>query len=218
MRTATLGVAACLLAALAGSLAGCTSMTRMSADAPANVNLAGTWKLDPKSSTDTRKALDDLMKAARRTPGPRARAGGLGGYGSDAALLAPPPMVFAPDISLQKRLLAHGDWLKIVQKPDEVVISDGDSSRSFVPGERSVVSVPGGVADQRTGWKGREYWIVLKPQAGPTATETFKLSAGGMQLIETIEIGRDGRIPSLKVTRVYSPTQEEPPSAVPSQD
>lgn len=218
IRAATLWIAACLAASLAGSLAGCTSMSRMSADPPAHVDLAGIWKIDPQRSTDTRKALDELKKAARRPQGPRARAGGLGGYGSDAALLAPPPMVFAPDISLQQRLLANGDWLKIVQKPDEVVISDAGSSSSYVPGEHSVVSVPGGVADQRTGWKSHEYWIVLKPQVGPTATKTFKLSPDGKLLVETIEIGRDGRIPSLKVTRVYVRTQEEPPAAVPSED
>ncbi len=202
---------------LAGCLAACTSMTRVSADTPTGVNLAGTWKLDPQHSTDTRKALDELLTTARKRPEQRARAGGLGEYGPDAALLAPPPMMFAPDVSEQRSLLANGDWLKIEQRPDELVISNSQSSHSYVPGEHSVVSVPGGVADQRSGWKGHEYWISLKPQVGPSSTQTFKLSPDGKQLLETIEIGRDGRIPSLKVTRVYVPTQE-PPSAVPSED
>jgi hypothetical protein len=207
--------------AVAGGLAACTGMSRVSADAPDDVNLAGTWKLDPLHSTDSRKVLADLMVKARkvqRQQQQRARTG-LGGFGSgsDAALLAPPPMVFGPDLSLQRSLLANGDWLKIEQRPDEVVISTGVSSRSYAPGERSVVSVPGGVADQRSGWKRREYWISLKPQVGPSATETFKLSPDGKQLIEVIEIGSEGRIPSIKVTRVYLPTQE-PPSVLPSDD
>lgn len=200
---------------VAGCLAACTGMSRVSADTPAGVNLAGTWKLDPQHSTDSRKALDDLQKTARKAQ-PRARAGGLGG-GSDAALLAPPTMVFAPDVSEQRSLLANGDWLKIEQRPDEVVISNVQGSRSYIPGQRSVVSVPGGVADQRSGWKGHEYWIKLTPQVGPTSTQTFKLSPDGKQLLETIEIGRDGHVPSVKVTRVYVPTQE-PPSAVPTED
>lgn len=202
--------------ALTGCLAACTGMGHVSADAPANVNLAGTWKLDPQHSTDTRKALDDALTSARKADRPRARTGL--GYGSDAALLAPPQLVFAPDVSLQRSLLENGDWLKIEQRPDEVVISTGASSRSYVPGERSVVSVPGGVADQNSGWKSREYWISLKPQVGPSVTETFKLSPDGKQLIEYIEIGRDGHIPGLKVTRVYLPTQDQAPSALPSQD
>jgi len=138
-------------------------------------------------------------------------------YGSDAALLAPPPMVFAPDLSLQRSLLANGDWLRIEQRPGEIVISNAESSHTYVPGERSVVSVPGGVADQRSGWKGRAYWISLKPQVGPRATETFALSPDGKQLIETIELGKDGRVPSLTVKRTYDPTRE-PPSAVPTDD
>ncbi|MGH8218999.1 MAG: hypothetical protein ACREUT_10615 [Steroidobacteraceae bacterium] len=205
---------------VAGVLAACTAMTRMSSDAPANVTLAGTWKLDPQHSTDSNKALENLMKTARRAQRSTRRygAGGTDGFGSDAALLAPPRLVFAPDISLQRSLLANGEWLKIDQRPGEFVVANAEGSRSYVPGERSVVSVPGGVADQRSGWKSHEYWISLKPQVGPSATETFKLSPDRKQLVEIIDIARDGRIPALKVTRVYVPTQEEAPSAVPSED
>ncbi|HEY2591822.1 MAG TPA: hypothetical protein VGI35_09550 [Steroidobacteraceae bacterium] len=204
------------LLSVAGCLAGCTT-AHVSADTPAGVNLAGTWKLDPQRSTDTHKALDDLLKNARKAQRPHPPRTGIGG-GADAALLAEPPMVFAPDVSEQRSLLANGDWLKIEQRPDEIVISNGQSTHSYVPGERSVVSVPGGVADQSSGWKGHEYLISLKPQVGPSSTQTFKLSPDGKQLLETIEIGKDGRIPSLKVTRVYVPTQEPPSSAVPSED
>jgi hypothetical protein len=201
------------LLGVAGCLAACTTMKT---ETPAGVNLAGTWKLDPQHSTDTHKALDDLQKTARKGQQPRVRTG-IPSFNSDAALLADPPMVFAPDVSEQKSLLANGDWLKIEQRQDEIVISNGQTSHSYVPGERSVVSVPGGVADQRSGWKGQGYEITLKPQVGPSSTQTFKLSSDGKQLIETIEIGKEGRIPALKITRVYVPTQE-PPSSVPSED
>jgi hypothetical protein len=195
-------------------------MSHVSADSPTGVNLAGTWKLDPQHSTDSGKALDELLKSSRKVQAQqqqRARSPGFG-YGADATLLAEPAMVFAPDVSEQRSLLANGDWLKIVQRPDELVISNGQSSHSYVPGEHSVVSVPGGVADQNSGWKGHEYRIYLKPQVGPNSTQTFKLSPDGKQLLETIEIARDGRLPSLKVTRVYVPTQEPPSSEVPSED
>jgi|GEM_PF-723777 len=219
---------------LAVSLAGCAGMGRLSDQPPPDVNLTGTWKLDPQRSTDAGKALQALVKAGQRGrarshgehgggDGPSGRQGGatgqsgLEGTGSDDALLAGPAIAFPPDISLQKSLLASGEWLKIEQRPDEIVISNAETSRSFVPGERSVVSVPGGVADQRSGWKGREYWIEIKPQVGPSAIEKLKLSPDGKQLIETIDVGSEGRIPRLEVTRVYVPTREAP-SALPSED
>lgn len=125
---------------------------------------------------------------------------------------------FPPDIALQQSLLAGGDWLKIEQRPDELVITNADASRSFVPGQRSVVSVPSGVADQRTGWKGREYWIILRPQVGPSATEKLKLSDDGKRLIETIEVGSEGRVSRLEVRREYVPAGSIPLSPVPSGD
>src|SRR6185312_15942090 len=82
---------------LAGALSACADMSRVATEPPAGTDIAGTWKLDPQHSTDSRKALDELMKDARKARGgPRARVG-MSDYGSDAALLAPPPMVFAPD-------------------------------------------------------------------------------------------------------------------------
>lgn len=208
--------------ALAACLAACTSLGSLSSEAPADVNLAGTWKLDPQHSTDSRAVLANMLKTARHgAERARARSGGMAGFAaansSDAALLAPPRLFFAPDLSLQRSLLANGDWLKIEQRPDEIILSNGETSRSYVPGEHSVVSVPGGVADQRSGWNSRAYVIRLKPQIGPSATETFKLSPGGKQLVEIIDIGRDGTVPAAKVTRVYVPTQE-PPSVLPSDD
>lgn len=205
-------------------------MSRMSAEPPAAVSLAGAWRLDPRHSTDSGKALDALLRSARRgmrarrhAPmlGERGPAGAQGSASSadDALLdLDGPLNTFPPDISLQKSLLAGGDWLRIDQRPDALVITNAETSRSFVPGERSVVSVPSGVADQRSGWKGREYWIELKPQVGPSATEKFKLSADGKQLIETIEVGSEGRIPRLDVTRVYVPAHDLPAAPLPSDD
>lgn len=196
------------------------------------MSLAGTWKLDPLHSTDTDKALRNLVKMGRRRQrggnsggegfgGGEGRRGGPGSEGgpdsADALLAQTATEPLPPDISLQRSLLAGGDWLRIEQRPDEMVITNADTSRSFVPGEHSVVSVPAGVADQKSGWKGKEYWIELRPQVGPSATEKLKLSPDGKALIETIDVASDGRIPRLQVTRVYLPTREIP-SAVPSED
>ncbi len=114
------------------------------------------------------------------------------------------------DISLQQSLLTGGDYLKIEQRANELVISNGETTRSFVPGELSVVSVPTGVADQSSGWKGKEYWIEIKPQVGPRATEKLRLSDKGDQLTETIDVASEGRVHKLHVVRVYTPTREVP--------
>lgn len=114
------------------------------------------------------------------------------------------------DTTLQRSLLSGGDYLKIEQRPDEFIVSNGDTTDSYVPGEKSVVSVPSGVADQHTGWKGKEYWVEIQPQVGPSATEKFRLSDDGKQLIETISVGSEGRVRKLDVTRVYERTTAIP--------
>jgi hypothetical protein len=94
-----------------------------------------------------------------------------------------------------------GDGLSIEQSPDRFVIVRGDSRRTYTPGGHSVVSVADGVADQSSGWKGREYVIDVRPQVGPHLTERYGLTADG-QLIEKVSLTEDG-LPKLEFTRVY---------------
>ncbi len=205
------------------------------------MSLAGTWKLNPQLSTNTRKALQQLVpRAPRNRSGPpngedtadSSAGSGGGGPGPDTG---PGPGTgqryrsrTAPsegdenfgipiDISLQRSVLSGGDYLRIQQRPDEFVVWNGDTTNSYVPGEKSVVSVPSGVADQRSGWKGKEYRIEIRPQVGPRVTESFRLSKDGRQLIETIVVGSEGRVRRLEVTRVYDPATEVP-SIVPAGD
>jgi hypothetical protein len=222
------------IALLAATLGGCTEMRRLSDEPPAGVSLAGNWQLDPKLSTDSRAALRQLVPSNRKKSRSSASSGGTspdsgqtvdtgeqgppsGARGRAAAQQFGPDLNFPPDISLQQSLLAGGDYLKIEQQESELVIWNGETTRSFVPGEKSVVSVPSGVADQRSGWKGKEYWIEIRPQVGPHVTEKLHLSDKGDQLIETIEVGSEGRVRPLHVTRVYTPTREIP-AAVPGEN
>ncbi len=226
------------LAIAAFAVAGCATT---SDQAPPGLSLAGTWKLNPQLSTNTRKALQQLVPKAPRnrsgspngedTADSSAGAGG-GGPGPDTG---PGPGTgqryrsrTAPsegdenfgipiDISLQRSVLSGGDYLRIQQRPDEFVVWNGDTTNSYVPGEKSVVSVPSGVADQRSGWKGREYRIEIRPQVGPRVTESFRLSKDGRQLIETIVVGSEGRVRRLEVTRVYDPATDVP-TIVPAGD
>jgi hypothetical protein len=130
--------------------------------------------------------------------------GSRGGSSADS-LLAEPVEPYPVDLSLQSALLRGGDWLQIQQSPSTFIVSNGDTTHAYTPGEKSVVSVPGGVADQISGWKGKQYVIEIRPQVGPHATATYSLSDKGGQLIQTIHVESEGRVPKLDVTRVYDP-------------
>jgi len=115
------------------------------------------------------------------------------------------------DAALGSRL--SGDGLTIEQSPDRFAITRGDSRRSYTPGVHSVVSVTDGVADQTSGWKGREYVIDVKPQVGPHLTERYGLTADG-QLIEKVSLNESG-LPKLEFTRVYE-RGAAPPRGLPT--
>ena len=113
--------------------------------------------------------------------------------------------------------LARGEFLSVKQTTDQVVLGYGDTERSFTPGAHSVVSSQHGVADQISGWKGKEYVIYVRPQYGPEVIEQYGLSPDGQHLVMKLHIGTSD-LPKVDLTRVYDPTKEIAPRAVPSVD
>jgi len=210
---------------LATALMGCVS-SRLAESPPPGYSLAGSWKLDPAHSTDAHQALQQLRAHAMRHPdsentsvmqqGQSRQHGGHNG-GADILSELQPSEPYPVDLSLQSELLRGGDWLQIQQSASAFVISNGDTTHAYTPGEKSVVSVPGGVADQISGWKGKQYVIEIRPQVGPHARATYSLSDKGGQLIQTIRVDQEGRVPKLEVTRVYDPAGVTP-KAVPAGD
>ena len=85
------------------------------------------------------------------------------------------------------------------------------------PAARSVVSAEGGVADQTSGWKGREYVIRIRAQFGPDVTERYGLSADGKQLVEKLHIGDRGAVRRGSDARVR-PGNETAPRQPPTND
>jgi hypothetical protein len=230
-----------LICAAAAALTACAS-SRFDAEPPAGFSLAGAWKLDHTASDDPQKTLalmrteatklirrrmaqydaaQDNPRTAGRTPppddidaaGPPGAAGAPGGAGGPQF----DPLRRSPMAHIILAMIARGDFLTIKQSPTEMVFDYGTSRRSFTPGGLSVVSADNGVADQRSGWKGKEYIVTVRSQMNPTVEETYSLAADGKQLIEQLEIS-SGELPSVHLKRVYLPTGEAAPRQLPTGD
>jgi hypothetical protein len=171
----------------------------------------------------------------RAGPGGGGRGGqaGQGGQGADAGQpgatedYPPPPgghagprpdvLKRSPMMHVLTKAIERGDYLTVRQSPDEFVLDYGTTVRSFTPGEHSVVSAEGGVADRISGWRGREYVVRDKAQLGPNVEEHYGLSSDGKQLVEKLRIG-PAELPAVELTRVYDHTDEIAPRALPTND
>jgi hypothetical protein len=223
MRRATSAHTPLTLLATALLLAACGG-PNLKPEQPGNINLAGAWRLSPAQSENPQALILQLQEKAMRrwqsadeSPefggdfGPPESGSGAGESerGSSGATDARPPgnrrprgggfLVRRYGNALGSRL--NGDSLVIEQSANRFVIIRGDSRTSYIPGARSVVGVADGVADQTSGWTGREYVIDVRPQVGPHLTERYGLSADG-KLIERVTL-TESDLPKLEFTRVY---------------
>jgi hypothetical protein len=219
-------------------LVGCSLMPSVHEQPPPNYSIAGVWELNAALSTDDSKTLASLQpkpRGDRKGKGPPSSApapevindpttdlppidisnGGRGTVftGYDAERVR---NLYRPPIDFQTNALLGGQWLKIGQTDTEVSIGNAATSRSFTPGQKSVVSVTSGVADQVAGWSGRKFLVYLAPQIGPKVEETYSLSADGRQLVVKIEVSSEGRHQAMKVTRTYDRSSRDPASLRPT--
>ncbi|HTY94119.1 MAG TPA: hypothetical protein VMC02_09540 [Steroidobacteraceae bacterium] len=215
-------------------MAGCTGI-RVSDQPPPNYSIAGVWELNAALSSDADKVLAALQPKPR--PGALAEKGvagpatviindpttdlppadaSRGGRGRGGGMFAAGAQndrnAYRPPIDFQTNALLGGQWLIIRQTDTEVRIANAATTRSYTPGEHSVVSVPSGVADQDSGWSGRDFRVYLKPQIGPSVEETYTLPADGKHLTVTIRVGSEGRNQAIKVIRVYDRSAKDPAS------
>ncbi len=212
------------------SLTACTA-PRVHELPPPNFTIAGVWELDRALSPDEDKILASLQPKPRGRPGKAAPPGPPAAEVINDPTTDLPPIdttpghegqavyrsysvneryAYRPPLDFQNNALLGGEWLKIRQSESEVSISNAATNRSFTPGERSVVSVPSGVADQIAGWKGRDFLIEVRPQIGPEVEETYTLSPDGKQLLVKINVASEGRNKAMKVTRVYNRSTKDP--------
>jgi hypothetical protein len=132
------------------------------------------------------------------------------GYRNDAYLRT-------PLVRMLISMLARGDQVAVHQSSEELSLDYGSTVRTYTPGGKSVVSAEWGVADQHSGWKGKEYVIEVKPQNGVPLTERFGLSDDGKQLIEQLHMGGDG-FPVIEMKRVYDHTDKPLTRGLPTND
>ena len=165
--------------------------------------------MDPLDDPDD--PIDDAPERTR-FPG-RGAGGGQGGSGRRAG--APPGAGQSQSTDSPRRRFTrrpsyevalgpqlHAEGLTIEQSATRLMFARGDWRRTFTPGGQSVVSVAEGVADQRSGWSGRDYVIEVKPQVGPRVIERYGLSGDNRQLVEKFTLTEEG-LPKLEFTRVY---------------
>lgn len=223
-----------LSTALAGVLAGCS--TGLQADAPADVRLEGPWKLDRGASDDPEKVLSQLRSAVakrmhRHNGGSFAMGGGhMGRHGmqgqssssegdDEDSGTGPRSVGDALNNSVTMQALMsfirRGEYLTVKQTPEVFQVNYGDGAQSYTPGQHSVVSDETGVADQVSGWKGKEYVIDVKPQVGPAITEEYGLSDDHQHLIVKLHVAA-GDLPAVNLKQVYDRTTQIAPPEVPS--
>jgi hypothetical protein len=225
------------------ALAGCGSVSRLDANPSKSVDLSGSWVLNHAASDDPKPILDKLRpKPSNRRWGPppddgtgddsgpqnggqqggqrggRSRRGG-GGQTQSQAVYQNGNDAYT-HMSVTKMLLAdlaRAESMTIQQTPEKFSIDYGSSVRAFTPGLVSVVSAAWGVADQSSGWKGKDFVIHVKPQMGVASVERYSLSNDGRQLTEELSLG-GGEFPSVKLKRVYDHTDVPLQRTVPTND
>jgi hypothetical protein len=227
------------LGVLVATLAGCGGLSRLQSEPSHSIELSGNWLLDRAASDDPQKVFDRLRPkpthhedsdenaasdgdnsgSSGNPPaggGPRRRRGGgdqqlqTAGNRNDA-------YARTPLLRMLASLLARGDQVIIHQSGEVFSLDYGNTTRTFTPGGQSVVSAEWGVADQISGWKGKEYVIQVKPQNGVPLTESFSLSEDGNQLIDQLRVG-GGEFPLVQLKRVYNRTDRPLSRGVPIND
>jgi hypothetical protein len=226
------------------ALAGCGSVGKFDSNPSKTIDLSGSWALDHAASDDPQPVLDKLRPKPRNDhygqppddgsgmdngqgpPGGGPQQGGAGGGQRRRGGQQQMPTVrnnndtFTHDsvIKALKADLARAESVTIHQSPDRFSLDYGVMIRSFTPGAVSVVGADWGVADQSSGWKGKDFVIEVKPQTGVADIEKYTLSDDGTHLIEQLKLG-GGEFPVVQLKRVYVHTDKPlPRSGLPSND
>jgi hypothetical protein len=225
------------------ALVGCGSVGRLDPSPSHPVDLSGSWTMDHTASDNPQPLLDKLRPKPQKNPfglpaddgsgmgpdqgpdsgGPQGGQGS-GGRGRRGQQQMPSyrnnndAFTHTQVIKALRADLARADNVTVQQKPDRMALDYGSMIRTFTPGTVSVVGADWGVADQSAGWKGKDFLIEVKPQAGVADNEKWTLSDDGKRLTEQLKLG-GGEFPAVELKRVYVRTDKPLPRAgLPSND
>ncbi len=226
----------------AAMLSGCIG-SRLSSEAPPGAQLQGVWKLNRAASDDSQKIIaglrEEALKKIRRAmnaPPPVPVTGDEGGgsrrrgQGGGNAAAEPIPEDFppqhgpgmdplrnSPTMHVLREVLQRSDYLTIKQSAEQVSFDYGSTRRSYTPGGRSVVSSENGVADQTSGWEGKQYVVHIRPQLGPVVVEEYGVSPDGKHLVVKTHIG-PFELSKVNLTQVYDAANAVVPNSGPSNE
>jgi hypothetical protein len=227
------------------TLAACGTLGKLDPSPTHSVDLAGNWILNRAASEDPQPLLDKLRPrggshlgpmpsdfdpddgtgpggqgqggGGQRRGGRSSRGGGQAVQNDSSYRNINDAYVKVPVIRMLRADIARAEQVTVRQSDERFSLDYGTMVRNFTPGLRSVVSAEWGVADQSSGWKGKEYLIEVKPQNGVASIEKFGLSDDGKHLVEQLRLG-GGDFPVVELKRVYDHSDKLLPRAVPSND
>jgi hypothetical protein len=176
--------------------------------APADVNLAGTWKLNHELSDAPPKVLKERRAGTSEGEGGTlSTSGGVGFPDAGGPSTQVAGRAAGGDREGKRGQMMHrleiAEQIDIEQRNDAMTLTSDASTASCDTTETTQVSTPdGGVADRRCGWDGNAFVIELKSPHGFTQRDSYTLSDDGKQLIMTTEL-KGGPMQAPTIKRVY---------------
>ena len=183
-RTTTFKVTAVALLAL-GVVAGCAAPQELiakSADVPADVDLSGFWRLRQEPGFERKPPAE----AEQQIRIPRAMDRGGREVRQRRSSSGPSASLF----------LENGELLKITQTEQGLFISfDRAIVEEYTFGEKRIVTIGPVEAQRVSGWENGRFVVETLDDTGAVLTESWRLDAGGEELLRDITLVRKSDSP-----------------------
>lgn len=166
---------------------GCASPPQLvvkSADVPTGVDLSGYWQLRQAPGVEQKPPSEDELKIRI----PRASAAGR-----ENREVRPRRSSSRPSASL---FLENGELLKITQTAEGMFISfDRAIVEEYTFGEKRIVTIGPIEAQRVSGWESGGFVVETLDDKGSVLTESWRLGAGGDELLRDITLVEEKRSP-----------------------
>jgi hypothetical protein len=195
---------------------------------PKNISAEGSWRIDVEASDDPEAVIDEasghLNSSASRGGGLHGgrhggSSGGMGGHhghGQQDASTSndePNPSEKTNRTEQLKRLrefAQNPETLAISAHEHALRISSDTASSDCEAGEKISVIDTNGTAERQCGWDGRAWLVETAYAHSYTRSDRYEISKDGKQLTYTTKVS-GGRVPSMKINRVYTKVESQAP-------